>query len=324
MARSGEAFLRQWHVLGAVPRAPVAIESETVVEALVRVGIETDLATVERDLKKLSKLFPLRRDARSARPLWSWASDAPSWEFPGMDAAAALVLSVVLNQARAILPKGALGLLAPMGARTQDVLGAIQDRLRVLPWGPPVGPPNVEASVLVPVLLALREGRVLDVRYPRTENEPVRLKVHPYGLVVREGRLYLVAGVNGLERPLILVLHRVSRAQILDEAAAIPEDLDLDAYLQEGAPGFSEPDPIDVVLRFEPEIGPALVDARFDGIVELLEEEDGTWLFRAHLPDSSQLRAWILSYGTFVEVVEPPALRDWVAEQAVAMSERYL
>jgi hypothetical protein len=32
----------------------------------------------------------------------------------------------------------------------------------------------------------------------------------------------------------------------------------------------------------------------------------------------------VLSYGTFVEVIGPPPLREWVAEQAVAMSERYL
>ncbi len=61
-----------------------------------------------------------------------------------------------------------------------------------------------------------------------------------------------------------------------------------------------------------------------DGAYELTEEQDGTWLLRAAVADTSQLRAWVLSYGTFVEVLGPPPLREWVAEQAVAMSERYL
>jgi hypothetical protein len=104
----------------------------------------------------------------------------------------------------------------------------------------------------------------------------------------------------------------------------VPRDLDLDLYLQEGAPGLEEPASIDLELRFEPEIGPALVDARIDGAYSLVEEADGTWLLRASVPDTSQLRAWVLSYGTFVEVLGPPPLREWVAEQAVAMSERYL
>src|SRR5678815_1030832 len=129
----------------------------------------------------------------------------------------------------------------------------------------------------------------------RTEREAVRLEVDPYGLVVREGRLYLVAGLPSAEHPTVLVLHKVARATLLDRRAAVPSDLDLDVYLQEGAPGLSDPAAIDLELRFEPEIGPALVDARLDGAYELVEESDGTWLLRASVPDTSQLRAWVLS-----------------------------
>jgi predicted DNA-binding transcriptional regulator YafY len=324
MARSGDSFLRRWHVLAALPRAPVAIDLETIAAALASIGIEATSATVAKDLAALAESFPLRRDPRSERPLWSWTSDAPSWEFPALDAAAATVLVALAQQARAVFPRGALGLLAPLTARAHDVLGDAANRVRVLPWGPLVGPPEVDPSVLIPVLLAIREQRALDLRYLRTEREAVRLEVDPFGLVVREGRLYLVAGLASAENPTVLVLHKIARATLLDRSATVPRDLDFDVYLQEGAPGLSDPESIDLELRFEPEIGPALVDARLDGAYELLEESDGTWLLRASVADTSQLRAWVLSYGTFVEVLGPPPLREWVAEQAVAMSERYL
>ena len=243
--------------------------------------------------------------------------------FP-LDAAAATVLLALEQQARAVFPRGALGLLAPLTSRAHEVLGAAAQRVRVLPWGPLVGPPEVDPEVLVPVLLAIREQRALDLHYARAEREAVRLEVDPYGLVVREGRLYLVAGIANAEKPTVLVLHKVARAVLLERGATVPHDLDLDVYLQEGAPGLEGPEPIDLELRFEPEIGPALVDARLDGAYSLVEESDGTWLLRASVADTSQLRAWVLSYGTFVEVLGPPPLREWVAEQAVAMSERYL
>ena len=324
MARSGDTFLRRWHMLATLPRAPVAIDLETIASALASVGIETTTATIAKDLAALSESFPLRSDARSERVLWSWTSDAPSWEFPALDAAAAAVLYALAQQAQAVFPRGALGLLDPLTSRAQEVLGAAAQRVRVLPWGPLVGPPEVDPGVLVPVLLALREQRALDLRYLRSEREAVRLEVDPYGLVVREGRLYLVAGIANAEKPTVLVLHKVARATLLDRGANVPRDLDLDVYLQEGSPGRDDSESIDLELRFEPEIGPALVDARLDGAYSLVEESDGTWLLRASVADTSQLRAWVLSYGTFVEVLGPPPLREWVAEQAVAMSERYL
>ena len=322
MARTGDTFFRRWHVLATLPRAPVAIDLETIAAALESVGIETTQATIAKDLAALAESFPLRRDPRSERPLWSWTSDAPSWEFPALDAAAATVLLAITQQARAVFPRGALGLLAPLTSRAHEILGAAHSRVRVLPWGPLVGPPEVDPAVLIPVLLAIREQRALDLRYLRSEHEAVRLEVDPFGLVVREGRLYLVAGLASADRPTVLVLHKVARATLLDRRATVPADLDLDVYLQEGA--LSDPGAIDLELRFEPEIGPALVDARLEGAYQLVEEADGTWLLRASVADTSQLRAWVLSYGTFVEVIGPPPLREWVAEQAVAMSERYL
>ena len=324
MARTEDTFFRRWHVLATLPRAPVAVDLETIAAALESVGIETTTATIAKDLAALAESFPLRRDPRSERPLWSWTSDAPSWEFPALDAAAATVLLAVAQQARAVFPRGALGLLTPLTARAHEILGAAQTRIRVLPWGPLVGPPEVDPGVLIPVLLAIREQRALDLRYQRSEHEVVHLEVDPYGLVVREGRLYLVAGLANAEHPTVLVLHKVARATLLDRRATVPADLDLDVYLQEGAPGLADPGSIELELRFEPEIGPALVDARLDGAYLLVEESDGTWLLRATVADTSQLRAWVLSYGTFVEVIGPPALREWIAEQAVAMSERYL
>jgi predicted DNA-binding transcriptional regulator YafY len=309
MARTGDTFFRRWHVLATLPRAPVAVDLETIAAALASVGIETTTATISKDLAALAESFPLRRDPRSSeRDLWSWTSDAPTWEFPALDAAAATVLLAIAQQARAVFPRGALGLLAPMTSRAHEILGASFARIRVLPWGPLVGPPEVDPGVLIPVLLAIREQRALDLRYQRTEHEAVHLEVEPYGLVVREGRLYLVAGLPNAEHPTVLVLHKVARATLLDRRATVPADLDLDVYLQD--PGLSDSGSIDLVLRFEPEIGPALVDARLDGAYQLVEEADGTWLLRATVADTSQLRAWVLGYGTFGEVIGPPPLRE--------------
>jgi hypothetical protein len=92
MARTEDTFFRRWHVLATLPRAPVAVDLETIAAGARERGNRDDHGDDRKDLTALAESFPLRRDPRSERPLWSWTSDAPSWEFPALDAAAATVL----------------------------------------------------------------------------------------------------------------------------------------------------------------------------------------------------------------------------------------
>ena len=142
----------------------------------------------------------------------------------------------------------------------------------------------------------------------------------PYGLVENAGRWYLLAGRDGDQRT-----YRVSRivsAEVLDEAARIPEGFDLAAAWQaqrDAFEQFSETCTITVALD------PAIVDvfsthARFQlaagtGIVAEGEHEG-----RAVL--TLTFRAWraavaiVLAYGEQAKLLAPTYLRARVLDLA--------
>jgi predicted DNA-binding transcriptional regulator YafY len=52
-------------------------------------------------------------------------------------------------------------------------------------------------------------------------------------------------------------------------------------------------------------------------------EEDGFVRIDATVPDTSQLRWWLLGFGDQVEVLEPEHLRDEFAQIARSMADMY-
>jgi proteasome accessory factor B len=56
---------------------------------------------------------------------------------------------------------------------------------------------------------------------------------------------------------------------------------------------------------------------------QVSHELDGTVLWRARVPGTIEIRRWILSWGSQVEVVAPAELRDELAATYRAAADRY-
>jgi predicted DNA-binding transcriptional regulator YafY len=74
-ARISDALHRQWLMLRLIPRAPRKIDSAGLESALREQGQHIDRRSIQRDLHKLSALFPIVCDD-SHKPFgWSWMRD---------------------------------------------------------------------------------------------------------------------------------------------------------------------------------------------------------------------------------------------------------
>ena len=67
-----DTILRQWAMLRNIPHAPRRITTSVLRDRLIEEGYRVDIRTVQRDLGKLSLLFPLISDGRSRPYAWSW------------------------------------------------------------------------------------------------------------------------------------------------------------------------------------------------------------------------------------------------------------
>ena len=76
-----------------------------------------------------------------------------------------------------------------------------------------------------------------------------------------------------------------------------------------------------VVMRFHPDMGGHVMD-HFSG-ADIQQEHDGHYTVKVAFPENGWLYNMLLSYGEFVEVLEPPHLRAVLRESCQKILEKY-
>jgi predicted DNA-binding transcriptional regulator YafY len=81
--------------------------------------------------------------------------------------------------------------------------------------------------------------------------------------------------------------------------------------------------PVEVTLRFAPGVAARVAETRWHPSQRTEVAPDGSLLWRATVTGILEVRSWILGWGADVEVVGPPDLRAWVAEQVARAAATY-
>jgi predicted DNA-binding transcriptional regulator YafY len=321
-----DTLLRHWVMLSQIPVGR-GIDTPTLVARLGEAGYAVTSRTVQRDLEKLSKVFPLSCDDTSKPYRWGFAAGARAFSLPGMSPAVALVVRMADAHLASVMPARVRDALGPYVAQADGVLTSAGwdwvDRVRVLPVGPRTLPPTVRQEVLEAVAEAMTARKRLRLEYRKRSAEATATwDLTPLGLVLRAPAVYLVASPE--ERPLQFALHRVVSAEVLDEKAQPVAEFDLDAYIAASEFGYRlRPDPIRLRLRVGAFSEPEFLERPLASDQLISRDADGALVVEATVHDTMDLRAFLLSFGSSVEVLEPAEVRDQVAAELGAAAAVY-
>ena len=195
----------------------------------------------------------------------------------------------------------------------------VEDQIRAETIACQVGPrPMSDHSVLSALREALLAGRVVRFNYGGDDGEPPRWrKVVPYGLLFGP-RYYLVASVKSRPGPVLFRLDMIHDVKVTEESGSPPDDFKLKAFAERSFGVFQE-EPEDVELRFAPS---AARDARaylFHPTQSFADEPDGSLTVRFHAGGLKQIVHHLMTWGTAVTIVAPPALQELMREQVEAL-----
>jgi predicted DNA-binding transcriptional regulator YafY len=181
---------------------------------------------------------------------------------------------------------------------------------------------DAEVPFLPQVADAVWNGRVLDVRYRRwKEPTDVDRRLEPYGLVLKAGRWYAVAGPG----PRTYRVDQILELVVTEESFEIPADFDLAEHWRRSQEDFhARLYAGEAEVRLSPRGAARLTGAVAVAFEATAVAEDGGWR-RAVLPTESvdQAHAFFLSLGTDVEVLAPPHLRALLATTTRTLSATY-
>lgn len=316
-----DKVLRQLAMVRHIPRAPRKRAAEDIRDALEAEGFPTTLRTVQRDLMKLSALFPIASDERAKPYGWQWMADAEALDLPAMNMQLALTFMLVRDEMRQLLPPATVSWLDPYFARAETVLSSGSDeawadwreKVRVVPPGMRLLPPAQEQASLNTVYEALRLGKRIRARYRNKAGDVAEREITPLGLIWRGHLGYLACRFYDYPDPRTLALHRLSHAELLDKDAA-DEPFNLDAFIEAGGVDVSAGETVKLMLRMRRQAAAHLEETPLaeDQVIEAIDDD---WVrVRATVLDSSQLRWWLLGLAHSLVVEEPAALEAEITE----------
>lgn len=297
----------------------LALRAHRVAELAERFGVSR--RTIERDLWDLREVIDL-------------VEEDGNYRIPARGSA--------LNEVEALAVHSATRLLVHTGVGDRHYRNALQKLAMMLPE-----PARSALARSVDRLPTTRHDRTLDLvaqawfnrRVVRCEyrsargsqHHPHEYEIFYYELNRRNLQPYVVArerlyfkGIGAFR------LSRMRNVRLLDETYEIPADFDPVAFL-DGAWGITVVgEPVEVLLRVDPSVAAWFEERQdFDRNIEVVSEaEDGSLnvVLRGRLAkdgDAHELLAFILSWGSKVEALEPLAIRERLAAEAKAALARY-
>ena len=183
---------------------------------------------------------------------------------------------------------------------------------------------RADPTTLTPYLEKIRQGarqrRQIKMMYQgSTSLEATERQVNPYALVHRGGWWYLVGYCHLRQALRTFRVDRIQGLEILNQSFQMPEEFDARAHLDTV---FEDQPVVRAHLHFVPEAAHIAV-SNLSGWELLQENPDGSVEVILPAPDLYWLASLVLSFATWVTVLEPPALRALVREWALGTAALY-
>ena len=333
MSESTLTTLRQIALLVSIPAQPRTITVTQLQEKLQNehANYRITKRSLQRNLQELALVFPLEFEERGRTFHWFWTNRGAFTQLPAMSDSTAFVLCLADEFLRPVIPHATLSLLDPYFTHAHEILdgtrlGRFSDRVALIESGFTLTPPSISYDVHDAVYEALMTNRKLEVQYRSKHSPESRLLIlNPLGLVVRSRINYLVATADEYDDIRHFVLHRMSNVRVIIEQINAPEGFSLSKYLEDSA-SFDYPESDEkYILRalFDAGAGAHLTESTLSEDHRTTEQSDGRILVEATVADTSQLRWWLLGFGSQVEVLEPISLREELRDHARRSTEIY-
>ncbi len=174
------------------------------------------------------------------------------------------------------------------------------------------------------MLTAQRLRRKVLLRYKSlNSNRTTPRRVHPYHLFNHRGDWYLAAWDEPRRAVRIFALHRIRRATLTTEGYEIPRAFTFRKYMSDAFAIQKGEKPVAVSVHFAPRQARWIRERRWHRTARVQEELDGGLVLHLQVAETSEIKRWVLQFGSEAEVLRPASLRRAVAQELASAAKAY-
>ena len=275
----------------------------------------------------------------TSKAYWKWRDATNLLVIPPQNEDHALALLMVQKRLKDELPPATLACLEQFFEIAKKRLENLGPGNRYSKWQKKIAirspsqtlkPARMKAGVHDKVLRALHDECQLRLAYKkRGANNAESFLVNPLGIVLRGPVTYLVCTINEHKNVVLLSLHRIQSVEILlDTSVITPPGFKLEVFISQGAADFpignsADGGMIELVAEFSNVIVQHLAETPLADNQIIQPVNDSVAIVKATVPDTQQLRWWLLAFGPRVRVILPAYVREWVAIEHANAAKLY-
>lgn len=184
-----------------------------------------------------------------------------------------------------------------------------------LPWGYRTNLKDKEKFYLLHK--AIVEERLLNIKYSDSFGSITERNIEPMSLVLKGFNWYVFAYCHLRGDYRFFRLSRICKIKLLEEKFNRREM----SYEDFKARSNSNYNMVDLVLKFSPEVSQKVADFFYEE--DTIIDENGYKIVAVSYPEDEWVYSMILSYGEYVEVVEPLHIKKIIKEKARKVYEKY-
>jgi predicted DNA-binding transcriptional regulator YafY len=137
------------------------------------------------------------------------------------------------------------------------------------------------------------------------------------------GEWYLAAWDQPRAAVRIFALHRIRRVTLTTESYEIPKGFSFRKYMAEAFAVERGGRAVEVAIRFAPGQARWIRERKWHRSARVQEALDGSLVLCLKTAETSELRRWVLQFGSEAEVLKPASLRRAVEKDLAAALRSY-
>ncbi len=155
--------------------------------------------------------------------------------------------------------------------------------------------------------------------------EPVEQEVYPLGMVYHRSSLYLVAWSSRREEERTYKVDRIDEVELQNLQFQVPQGFSMSDWLEKsfGVYRSGNEELQTIRVHFTREVARYVTESNWHPSQKLEQQKDGTLIAQFQLPDTSEIKRWIMSFGAGATVLEPTVLVEEINEDLVKLASKY-
>ncbi len=178
--------------------------------------------------------------------------------------------------------------------------------------------------LFVNMLNAISKRHLIEILYNKNAHEVnIRKNISPVSLMRAGRNIYLFAYEDDShDKPRNFLLEKITDIKFTNTKSKIQHIRSMPEFFKTSWGVFTGGDTYDVKLRFSKEMGEEIKD-KFYMETQQMHSEDDCFIITFKVNLSYEFISWVMGWGSLVEVLEPPILKDIIIAKASEIINKY-